>query len=144
MGPEALLELDQELILTLTCPVCKTVEGVIKPISSVSFESAHCPTCETFRETMMTHAITGEEAFTHRTLASIGVPPLHILRAHNAQEYRFYELTGDVQEALHFNHFDGPHPNYEVIMPSRIQMGDEVKLAENPGNPAHGRVRIND
>jgi len=144
LGPEGLLELDQELILTLECPVCKTVESVIKPISSVSFESAHCPTCETFRETTMTHSITGDEAFIHRTLASIGVPPLHILRAHNAQEYRFYELTGDVQESLHFNHFSGPISSPKEIIPGRIHIGDEVKMSDVPSNPAQGRIRIND
>ena len=50
--------------------------------------------------------ITGEENFLHRTLASVGVPPLHIIRAHNGEEYRFYELTGDLPDALHFRHFE--------------------------------------
>ncbi len=42
------------------------------------------------------------------TLAEAGVPALHILRAYNAQEYRFYELSGDLKEALHFSHFEKP------------------------------------
>ena len=74
-------------------------------MSTVSFEAGHCPTCGTLRETELTHVITGEENFLHRTLANVGVPPLHILRAHNGQEYRFYELTGDLPEALHFHDF---------------------------------------
>jgi hypothetical protein len=50
------------------------------------------------------------------------VPPLHILRAYNGEEYRFYELTGDQPEALHFRHFE------------------QTELPK----PAHGRVRIKD
>ena len=88
LGPEAMIELDQELILDLECPVCMTVDRILRPISEVSFEEAHCPTCGTFRETNITHTVTGIESFTHHTLASIGVPPLHILRAHNSEEYR--------------------------------------------------------
>ncbi len=144
LGPDALLELDQELILDLECPTCKTVEHVLKPISEVSFEAAHCPTCGTFRETRMTHTISGEEDFLHHTLASIGVPSLHILRAYNAQEYRFYELTGDLPEALHFSHFEESDSHPRVRLRNRIQIGDEVELDDDPHNPAHGRVRFND
>jgi hypothetical protein len=88
-----MIELDQELITSLSCPVCHTLEQVLKPLNTVSFEAGHCPTCGTLRETELTHVITGDENFLHRTLANVGVPALHILRAHNGQEYRFYELT---------------------------------------------------
>ncbi len=53
----------------------------------------------------MTHLITGEETFLHRTLASVGVPPLHIIRAHNGVEYRFYELSADLPDTLHFQDY---------------------------------------
>ena len=144
LGPDALLELDQELILDLECPTCKTVEHLLKPISEVSFESAHCPTCETFRETRMTHIINGDEEFLHHTLASIGVPALHILRAYNAQEYRFYELTGDLPEALHFSHFEESDSHPKIILRNRILIGDEVELDDDIYSPARGRVRLSD
>jgi hypothetical protein len=140
LGPEAVLELDQELILSLKCPTCNTVEPVIKPLSTVSFEAGHCPTCGTLRETELTHIISGEEDFLHRTLASVGVPPLHILRAMNGQEYRFYELTGDLQEALHFRHFeqgDSPAPAR-----GRIRIKGNGSSKEAPPNPARGRVKL--
>ena len=143
LGPEALLELDQELILDLECPTCKTVESILKPIAEVSFEAAHCPTCGTFRETHMTHTINGSEPFIHHTLASLGIPPLHILRAYNAQEYRFYELTGDLAEALHFRHFEEADTHPKVVLRSRIHIGDEVEL-DDEDNPARGRIHFND
>jgi adenylyltransferase/sulfurtransferase len=122
LGPEAVLELDQELITSLECTNCHTFEQVLRPLSEVSFEAGHCPTCGILRESELTHTITGEENFMYRTLASVGVPPLHILRAYNGEEYRFYELTGDQPEALHFRHFE------------------QTELPK----PAHGRVRIKD
>ncbi len=140
LGPEAVIELDQELIIALSCPVCHTVEKVLKPLSAVSFEAGHCPTCGTLRETEMTHAITGEEDFLHRTLANVGVPPLHILRAHNGQEYSFYELTGDLPEALHFHDFEKVKQPQPVR--SRIHIKDEFHTEPDAENPVHGRVKL--
>ncbi len=132
LGPEAVIELDQELILSLTCPQCNIREEVLRPLESVTFEAGHCPTCGVLRETEMTHEITGVEPFLHRTLGSIGVPPLHILRARNASEFRFYELTGDLAEALHFRHFEGSAAAAANPLRDRISIGEEVESAERP------------
>jgi adenylyltransferase/sulfurtransferase len=144
LGPEAVIELDQELILALECPTCKTVEPILRPISEVSFEAAHCPACGTLRETQMTHVITGEEPFLNRTLASLGVPPLHILRAINYQEYRFYELTGDLEQALHFAHFEASATHPKSILRQRLRLGEEIDVADLDENPARGRVVFQD
>jgi molybdopterin/thiamine biosynthesis adenylyltransferase/DNA-binding transcriptional regulator YhcF (GntR family) len=144
LGPDTLIELDQELILSLKCPVCHTIEQVMKPISEVSFESAHCPSCGTLRETQMTHVITGQEPFLDQPLASAGIPPLHILRAFNTQEYRFYELTGDLPEALHFNDFNEPSPTRKERIRSRIHLGEKLDLDELRINPARGKVILHD
>lgn len=106
LGLNAVIELDQELVTKFECPNCKTVEEVLRPLGEVSLEAGHCPNCGILREAFLTHVITGEEKFLHRTLASVGVPPLHIIRAHNGEEYRFYELTGDLDQALHFHDFE--------------------------------------
>ena len=144
LGPEAVIELDQELILDLECPVCMTVDPILRPISEVSFEGAHCPTCGTFRETNMTHTVTGVESFTHHTLASIGVPPLHILRAHNSEEYRFYELNGDLPEALHFSHYEGSERHPKIRMRNSIHLGDEVDIRDDSSRPARGRITFHE
>jgi hypothetical protein len=78
----------------------------------------------------MTHMITGDEPFLDRTLLSIGVPPLHVLRARNSEEYRFYELTGDLEEALHFAHFEAPSAEGRIKVRARskprIRLGEYV------------------
>jgi len=144
LGPEAVIELDQELILALECPSCKTVKQILQPISQVSFEAAHCPACGTLRETHMSHVITGEEDFLHRTLANLGVPPLHILRAYNTKEYRFYELSGDLEEVLHFSDFDETSPTSRERIRQRIRLGNPVKLKDVRINPASGKIVLRD
>jgi adenylyltransferase/sulfurtransferase len=142
LGPEAVIELDQELILSLKCPNCHTKEDILRPLSEVSFEAGHCPTCGVLRETTLTHTITGEETFLHHTLVSVGVPPLHILRAQNGTEYRFYELTGDLPEALHFHHFDTTEPVGRK--PGRIHLKEGAQAKETAEVPAPSRVRLRD
>jgi adenylyltransferase/sulfurtransferase len=142
LGDEAVIELDQEIVLALECTQCNKIEKTIKPMSQVSFEAAHCPNCGEMREVKMTHLITGEEPFLDRTLVSLGVPPLHILRANNAQEYRFYELTGDLEETLHFKDFLGTVE--DVPLRDRIKIGDPVKIKIAPQNPAAGKIKIKD
>ena len=132
LGPEAVIELDQELVLALTCPQCGSREEVLEPISNVGFNRAHCPTCGILRETELSHTIQGDENFLGRTLASLGVPQLHILRAYNAQEYRFYELTGDLDDALHFSHFDNPEFEKPLKLSGRIKLKEKVTLKSKP------------
>lgn len=138
LGPQAVIELDHELVTALSCPSCGSVDQVLRPLPQVSFEAAHCPACGALREASMTHQISGEQPFLSKTLASVGVPPLHVLRARNAAEYRFYELTGDLSEALHFRHFEGSEVHRAR---DRIRLGGEVSEAVNP---ASGRVVLHE
>ncbi len=147
LGPQAMIELDQELVTSLECPTCQTMEQVLKPLSDITFEAGHCPTCGTLREANFTHMITGDENFLHRSLASVGVPPLHILRAQNGTEYRFYELTGDLPEALHFRHFEQTIKlgNLEKSPTGeRIRLRSEVRLVDSPNSTIRNRIRIKD
>ncbi len=151
LGPDAMIELDQELITKLECPNCHTVEQILRPLSEVTFEAGHCPTCGELRESTLTHIISGEENFLHRTLSSVGVPPLHIVKAHNGVQYRFYELTGDLQDALHFRHFEQAHITLSPATdskisvkssgPSRVRIKGEVKL-KTAANPPQGHVKL--
>jgi hypothetical protein len=111
-------------------------------VSEITFEAGHCPACGELREAQFTHMVTGEEKFLHHTLAHLGVPQLHILRAHNGYEYRFYELSGDLPEALHFRHFEQTEPEEPLKIGGRIRLKEEVHLEDAPANPARDRVRI--
>ncbi len=142
LGPQAVIELDQELVTSLECLNCHTMEQVLKPLSEITFEAGHCPTCGTLRDAQFTHMITGDENFLHRTLASVGVPPLHILRAQNGMEYRFYELTGDLPEALHFRHFEQNALDKAKPTVERIRFKSELRILEPVTDPTPSRIRI--
>ena len=142
LGEDAAIELDQEIVLELECMHCNTAEKIISPMSKVSFEAAHCPNCGNMREVKMTHLITGDEPFLHHTLISVGIPPLHIVRANNAEEYRFYELTGDLAETLHFNHFTDTLD--ETSVRERIKIGESVKNISQDEQPAAIKIKIKD
>jgi len=113
-------------VLALECHTCHTVTEVLKPVSRVSLEEGRCPGCGDLREVHMSHLITGDEPFLEWTLLSIGVPPLHILRARNSEEYRFFELTGDLEETLHFAHFTAP--SVEGRLRVKVKSKPRVKL----------------
>ena len=125
LGQDAVIELDQELVIALSCPNCKTREEILEPISQVGFNRAHCPSCGLLRETEMTHSITGKENFLNKNLSMMGVPALHILRAFNSKEFRFYEISGDLAEAMHFSHFDIPNLGRMVSLKGRIKLGEK-------------------
>jgi hypothetical protein len=66
------------------------------------------------------------------------------LRANNLQEFRFYELTGDLHEALHFSHFEESPTHPKIVLRNRISIGDEVDLGNDARNPAHGKITIHE
>jgi hypothetical protein len=137
LGDGAVLELDQEVVISLECHNCETVTDVFKPISAVTFEDGLCPGCGELRQVNMVHVITGQEPFLSRTLLGVGVPPLAILRARNDDEYRFYELTGDLADTLHWSHFEGgarsPRAVRVRVHPRPlIKLGDPVPIEDTP------------
>jgi len=95
----------------------------------------------------MAHVVTGDEPFIHRTLLAIGIPPLHIVRVRNDQEYRFLELTGDLPDALHWSHFEGgarsAHAARVRLHPRpQIKLGEVVPNVAPPTTPTRPRVVV--
>jgi molybdopterin/thiamine biosynthesis adenylyltransferase len=102
LGPEAVLEFDSELVISMVCGSCGNDEPIFKRMARLYEDEATCPTCGAKREMQMTHRISGEEDFLDRTFAEVDVPPLGILRARNGSERVYYELTGDKATFLQF------------------------------------------
>lgn len=148
LGGEAVIELDQEILLGFRCPICGNHEEVFRPLSQVSFNEGLCPSCGTLRQLELTHVIDGSEPFLERSLSSIGVPPLHVIRARNTQEYRFYELTGDLAGTLHFD----PLPRVTGSRISDALMATQVAVptlvapvrVASGGTGRRGRIRLHE
>ncbi|UCC54393.1 MAG: ThiF family adenylyltransferase [Anaerolineaceae bacterium] len=103
LGPEAMLEFSGELVVAMRCAQCEEEEPVFKKMARLFESSATCPTCGSRRDMVLTHRITGDEAFLERTLAEVDIPPLDIVRARNGEERVYYELTGDKETFLKFS-----------------------------------------
>ncbi|MEK7486325.1 MAG: ThiF family adenylyltransferase [Planctomycetota bacterium] len=97
LGPQAALEIDREIIVSLVCPECHQEELILKPQGKVFEQEALCPKCQIVREVETTHYFYGNEAFADRTLYSLGIPELHILTGISEQKTLYFELTGDEQ-----------------------------------------------
>ncbi len=83
------------------------------------------------------------------TLASVGVPPLHIVKAHNGMQYRFYELTGDLPDTLHFRDFEKSRitlapaaPPVPTTAARRVRLKDEIKLKPAPAEARQKRIKL--
>jgi hypothetical protein len=59
-------------------------------------------------------------------------------------EYRFYELTGDAAEELHFRHFEGPEVSQPSSVRDRIRLGAELSVGQDGENSARSRVSIHE
>jgi len=102
LGPEAVLEFDSELVVSMTCPHCSQTTPVMKRMARLYESESNCPTCNDKREMHLTHRISGQEEFLEHTLAQVDVPPLGVIRARNDQERVYYEMTGDKEAFFSF------------------------------------------
>ncbi len=102
MGEGAFIELDQELVISWRCVLCGAAEDALLPLSKLDSAPTACPQCGGARTIGTTHRLTGTERFAGCTLAELGIPPLHVLTARKDQDYRYFELTGDVENAMQF------------------------------------------
>jgi adenylyltransferase/sulfurtransferase len=95
LGDEAVLEFDSELVVKMVCGDCGEETAVFQRMARLYENEATCPNCGARRDMELTHRISGDEAFLHRTLADVDVPPLGIIRAKNGGQRVYYEMTGD-------------------------------------------------
>lgn len=102
VGPEAVLELDGELVVSMHCPQCGHEEAVFQRMARLYEDTSTCPHCGGRRDMELTHRITGEESFLERKLADVDLAPLSVIRARQGQKRAFLELTGDRESFLTF------------------------------------------
>jgi len=100
LGPEAVLDLDKEIVTHLQCEVCNIREPVFRLLGQVTERDARCPGCGEVRTPEMTHTITGQEPFLDGTFKSIGLPPFDIVTGRVGLEMRHYEFTGDLENVM--------------------------------------------
>ena len=102
LGEDAHLEFSGELVVAMTCNHCQEESPVFKRMARLHEGETTCPVCNSPRDLVLTHRITGEENFLDRTLAEVDVPALDIIRAKGKNDHIYLELTGDKETFLRF------------------------------------------
>jgi len=100
LGPEAVLDFAQEIVVALSCKQCGTQAALFRALGAVSEDEARCPTCSEVRLPETTHSISGNEPFLDMTLAALGLPLFDIITARAGMEMVHFELSGDRAAAL--------------------------------------------
>lgn len=116
MGPEAMIEFDFDVLLTGTCRTCGIRKEFYRRVTSVDLKEIVCPGCNNVLTLETEYQFDGNEPYAKRTLAQLGVPPLHILLAKNwpRRLYRYVELTSDL------NNFGNVPSNNPKLMTVRV------------------------
>ncbi len=100
LGPQAIVEFNNDLLASLSCPGCGTKDSVFKSLGKVAEREGKCPACGADRVPHTFHTIDGGESFLDRTLAEIGVPPWDIIAGRAGMKHRYYEFAGDAAAVL--------------------------------------------
>jgi adenylyltransferase/sulfurtransferase len=100
LDKDAVVELNNDILISFVCPDCNEEEFVFKSLGKSNLKESVCPKCGKYRNTEMTHTITGRENFLHRTLQETGIPLFDILTARSGMKEIFFELTGDKEKVL--------------------------------------------
>jgi adenylyltransferase/sulfurtransferase len=96
LGPDAVIELNQDVLASLRCEKCGEDEPVYASLGKVTEKQGRCPKCGAHRVPQTFHTIgSGRMDVLDRTLAEIGVPAWDVLGGRAGLEQRFYEFQGD-------------------------------------------------
>lgn len=95
LGASAVIELNHELLESLTCPKCGTTEPMLSSLGHVSERQGRCPDCGDPRTPNVYHTIGSDSNLLNHTLGELGVPRWDILGGRAGMQQRFYEFAGD-------------------------------------------------
>jgi molybdopterin/thiamine biosynthesis adenylyltransferase len=106
LGQGARLEIPT-YALSGRCHACDLTPPIQRPLHCLTFQDSACPSCGQPMTLTTVEDVGAGEPIAERTLAELGVPPLHVLRAHTADwNYVFLELTGDAAGFFDFRRAD--------------------------------------
>ncbi len=102
LGPQAVLEAEQEVVEAMHCTPCGTRELVARPLAALRERSALCPACGTGRRLTLTHGFDERHPeLLARTPAEVGLPAFDVLTARCGEERVHLRVgLGDPIDAL--------------------------------------------
>lgn len=101
VGPDAVVDTNQDLLAGLSCARCDEEEPVFSSLGKVTEARGRCPRCGQPRTPRVFHTLDGRDAsLQDRTLGELGVPAWDVLTGRAGLEARYYEFAGDRGEVL--------------------------------------------
>ncbi len=94
LGPNAVIEVNHDLLASLTCPNCERAYERFESLGKVTESDGLCPQCGAPCTPNMYHTI-GAELPAEKTLAELGVPAWDIVAGRCGMNERYYEFAGD-------------------------------------------------
>ena len=95
VGPNAVIEINQDLLRGLSCEACGHAEKRLSSFGKINESAARCPECGEHRRPEIYHTIGPDSDLLDQTLGTLGVPAWDILAVRSGVEYRYYEFEGD-------------------------------------------------
>ena len=95
LGPGAVVEFNQELLISFQCSRCDVVQSVLRPLGSVLETAAVCPACRENRQAITAASITGSEPFLDRTFSELGIPRFDIVSGRKGLRRFGYQFFAD-------------------------------------------------
>jgi molybdopterin/thiamine biosynthesis adenylyltransferase len=101
LGPDAVIETNQDLLSGLHCSHCDANEPLFASLGKVTETQGRCPRCGEHRTPRMYHTIDGRDRdLLDRPLGSLGVPAWDVVAGRAGLRQRFYEFAGDRETVL--------------------------------------------
>ncbi len=100
LGPQAVIEVNNDLLESLTCLACNETQPMLASLGKVRESAGRCPTCGEHRTPNVYHTIGDRPELLDRTLAELGVPAWDVLGGRSGMKFRFYEFAGDRDAVL--------------------------------------------
>ncbi len=97
LGPEGSVAFDFDVVLTGFCNTCGVGKSFFRRQTALTLAEITCDQCGDVLDLETEYQFDGTEPYADRTLAELGVPPLHLVTGKNWQRrhYVALELSGD-------------------------------------------------
>lgn len=99
LGPRAVVEVNHDLLSSLTCDTCHETRPHFASLGKVTEAEGRCPKCSANCTPNVYHTLDTSSPL-DKTLYELGVPLWDVLVGRSGLEQRFYEFAGDQVRVL--------------------------------------------
>ncbi|MEI7560671.1 MAG: ThiF family adenylyltransferase, partial [Actinomycetes bacterium] len=90
LGPDAIVELEQEVLLGASCTECGIDREVLRPVDALSEGDGVCPQCGKEMRLDFTHAVSDGSPLLNRSIIELGLPANDALVARSGMDRVFF------------------------------------------------------